>query len=51
MKIIIDAAQPLSRGGKSIPKAMRKRLIDAHESGISYEHMTQLYGVKKYLEE
>ena len=50
MKIIIDAAQPLSRGGKSIPKAMRN-LIDAHESGISYEHMTQLYGVKKYLEE
>ena len=43
----MNVAQPLPRGGKSIPKGMRKRLIDAHESGISYEQMTRLYGVKK----
>ena len=43
----MNVAQPLPRGEKSIPKGMRKRLIDAHESGINYEQMTRLYGVKK----
>ena len=43
----MNVLHPLPRGGKSIPKDIRKRLIDAHEAGISYEKMTQLYGVKK----
>ena len=47
LSFTMNVAQPLPCGGKSIPKEMRKRLIDAHESGINYEQMTRLYGVKK----
>ena len=47
LSFTMNVAQPLPRGGKSFPKEMRKRLIDAHESGDNYEQMTRLYGVKK----
>ena len=34
-------------GAASVPKETRKRLIDAHQSGISCEQMTRLYAAKK----
>ena len=36
-----------SRGGKTVSKDIRKRLINAHETDISFAQMTTLYDVKK----
>ena len=36
-----------SRGGKTVSKDIRKRLINAHETDISFAQMTMLYDVKK----
>ena len=33
-------------GNKTIPNHVRKRLIDAHEAGLTYKQMSQLFGVK-----
>ena len=35
------------RGGRAISNELRQRLIDAHQSGVTYKQMTRLYGVKK----
>ena len=34
------------KGSKTIPKDVRKRLIDAHEAGLTYKQMSQLFGIK-----
>ena len=38
-----------SRGGKTVSKDIRKRLINAHETDISFSQMTTLYDVKKII--
>ena len=37
----------ISRGGRAISNELLQRLIDAHQSGVTYKQMTRLYGVKK----
>ena len=34
------------KGSKNIPNDVRKRLIDAHEAGLTYKQMSQLFGGK-----
>ena len=35
-----------SKGNKTIPNDVRKRLIDAHEAALTYKQMSQLFGRK-----
>ena len=35
------------RGGRAINNELRQRLIDAHQTGITYRQMERLYGVKR----
>ena len=37
----------VSRGGKAISNEVRRQLIEAHESGVSYHKMTRLFGIKR----
>ena len=34
------------KGGKTITNDVRRGLIDAHEAGLTYKRMSQLFGVK-----
>ena len=35
------------RGGRAINNELRQRLIDAHQTGVTYRQMERLYGVKR----
>ena len=35
------------RGGRAINKELRQRLIDAHQTGVTYRQMERIYGVKR----
>ena len=38
---------PFHEAWRAISNELRQRLIDAHQSGVTYKQMTRLYGVKK----
>ena len=39
--------QIIHRGGRAINNELRQRLIDAHQTGVTYRQMERLYGVKR----
>ena len=41
------APRLIHRGGKTITADIRVRLINAHQDGVSYKRMENLFGVKK----
>ena len=43
----ISESTPVRRGGKAISDEIRSRLIKAHETGLSYGQISELYDVKK----
>ena len=43
----ISESTPVRRGGRAISDEIRSRLIKAHETGLSYGQISELYDVKK----